>query len=212
MLGVNVATCLAGQPLCRSPQPFSPACASPLQSLSANQTGRMPAARAGLSLACEDLPSPVSPQQGYCSRPDTSLAPVRRLRARSVTCSQPRPFPVRGCSSRITRCSRPSNRPSHPFLSSLPFGTFIPPDQPSLRSALAPGGNAYEEACREATPDLPSLPASEFFRLHRRIIVPGPLRSLRLAVPRASWNHLQCRSDAGESQKKNAFFTGLLSS
>lgn len=140
-------------------------CASTLQSLSASQTSRIPAARASLLLACRDLPSPVSPRQGHCSRPHTSLAPIYQPRARSVSRSQPRPFPVRGCSQLETRCARFADRPSHPLLPSLPFGTFIPPDRPSLRLAFAPGGSAYEEAYREATPDLPSLPASEFLRL-----------------------------------------------
>jgi len=142
-----------------------PGCDSTLQSLSASQTSRIPAARAGLLLACRDLPSPVSPRQGYCSRPNTSLAPICQLRTRSVARSQPRPFPVRGCSQLETRCSRFADRPSHPLLPSLPFGTFIPRDRPSLRLAFAPGGSAYEKAYREATPDLPSLPAGEFLRL-----------------------------------------------
>ena len=137
-------------------------CASTLQNLSASQTSRIPAARASLLLACRDLPSPVSPRQGHSSRPNTSLAPIYQPRTRSVARSQPRPFPVRGCSQQATRCPRFADRPSHPLLPSLPFGTLIPPDRPSLRLAFAPAGSAYEKAYREKTPDLPSLPASEF--------------------------------------------------
>jgi hypothetical protein len=165
MLGVNVATRLAGQPLCCSPQPFSP---TALQRFKVCQPAKQIEYRPLVPAFCSPagtLPSPVSPRQGHCSRPNTSLAPIYQPRTRSVARSQPRPFPVRGCSQQATRCPRFADRPSHPLLPSLPFGTFIPPDRPSLRLAFAPAGSAYEEAYREKTPDLPSLPASEFFRL-----------------------------------------------
>ena len=109
--------------------------------------------------------------------------PRRRFHARSAFRSAAglvRPSPATS-SLQPVACSRP-RFVSSPAISTPLQDFCIPPDQSvQLRQ--------HRLARLPVPPDLLSLPASgPITRCQTRIIVPGPLRSRRLAVPQTSWN------------------------
>jgi hypothetical protein len=73
-----------------------------------------------------------------------------------------------------------------------PFLTCHSPPGFSAFGIKAPKSLTAQAAYLGITPDFRSLPSSvqSFLTIRCRIIVPGPLRLTRLAVPLTSWNHL----------------------
>jgi hypothetical protein len=143
-----------------------------------------PAARIGLSLACNN---------GALQRPHFRVKGPGLL-LRSLAPRLPRPFghplhprsrfaPVAAVSLRLARCVSTHGRlgllPQPP----LPFRAFTPVRIEAFSRFRRPSARLPNP------PDLLSLPAAlALSRLELRITVPGSLRFRRLAVPQTSWN------------------------
>jgi hypothetical protein len=122
--------------------------------------------------------------------PDLPLRlPACRFR-RPFGLSAPRPSPVcsriRSASVPPARCGFHCLQDRHRLTPPLPFGILTSLRIKAFCAICCPSARL------PVPPDLRSLPAANSLSLGagRRIIVPGPLRPRRLAVPQTSWNHL----------------------
>jgi hypothetical protein len=176
--------------------PFSPAAGSIPRSAPQFLFCSGPVARIGLSLSCNGPRSHASHSRVSAPRPDTSRP--YQLLPRPVRLSAPLPIPVRpeidGIHA-LARC-RFLNRHGRP-LPCLHSPSGLLPPSGSKRStdplpASPPSGSARS----------PFAPHSRFLSLvfRLRIIVRGPLRFRRLAVPQTSWNHLHYAPEAFPGQ------------
>jgi hypothetical protein len=169
-----------------SPDPASKPACSP-QALSRPE----PDPRYGLSLARTDCAS--RRLRPGVKAPDLQL-PIRNPRLHDpFGLSAPPPRPVCPDLGRFF-ASRPLPRlrsllPALPKTFTPHRGSCPPTDQRSV--SVQPVSPPPDP------PDLPSLPTAHFVMKHRRlrIIVPGPLRFRKLAVPQTSWNHLDYDPD-----------------
>jgi len=164
-----------------SPAPGSTPYSAP-QPASFSLTG--PAARIGLSLACNSCAS----QRAH------SRVKGPGLLLRSLATRLPRPFghrlhprtrfaPVASVSLLLARCVSAQRRLGLLPLPPLPFRAFTPVRIEAFSRFRRPSARLPNP------PDLLSLPAAlALLRFELRINVPGPLRFRRLAVPQTSWN------------------------
>jgi hypothetical protein len=127
------------------------------------------------------------PFQGQCSQPDPSRP--YQLLPLPVRLSAPPPIPVRPKIGSFHALS-PLQLPQPAWPAAIPAST-------PRAGLLHPSGSKRSAVPLPASP--PSEPARSPFAPHSRylslefrlrIIVPGPLRFRRLAVPQTSWNHL----------------------
>jgi hypothetical protein len=179
-----VPECCALSPLGSPSGVFFPPPSSMLPGAPQSLSKTGPVARDGLS-----LPSNGSRFRGLHSRIDVPGLPLRSLHCRSqarsafcstAECGSPRSrLSPRFCPSPACFRARSASPPA-----STPLGDFyIPPDQsvqPDSKPISPPSGHAR-------SPLAPHFPLSIASR-GKRIIVPGPLRFRRLAVPQTSWN------------------------
>ena len=177
MLGVNVATCLAGT-FCAAPRRPFRGSASPQQSHPASYTKSNPAARIGLSLAYMDFLSPGHPDRvnvpGLMLRlpRHPSFEPVRLL---APGLSRFRMGPIIACNPLLTPWAAVPHlcvcRHSPSGLSSLRIG-----------NPCGPLSCSAETLARKLTvAKRPiSLRSPALILVKRQIIVPSPLHSARL--------------------------------
>jgi hypothetical protein len=208
MRSVCLAACLAGQLLCRFPQPFSPAAlrrfkvcllAKQVEADSLAIAFRSPASSFGRPIPATG--SPLLACRFAFSRPAVRLA-------RSIPGSQPRPFPVSGLFT--TRNPLPTFFPSASCLSlyrrspsglsSLRILALRP--EPLLPTTHAPGWGLAGKLAVMKRPISPHSPPT----CGRRIIVPSSLHPNRLTVPR----HTRVRSAFRFSQPLSGLRLGLL--
>ena len=165
--------------------PFSPAAGSMLPGSPLAASCPEPVARNGFSLACNgcclsaaSIPGSKLPAC-YFAPFQAAFVPVRPFG--SATASRFAP----GCGGFIA-CG-PLHfhrlvRPAAPAISTPLRDFYLPRDQ-SVQPRLLPAGPPDESARSPLAPRRPSC-----LKFGLRIIVPGPLRFRRLAVPQTSWN------------------------
>ena len=132
------------------------------------------------------------PFRGQSSQPATSLPPKYAGCARSTLRLH---YRVPDCAGygRFTACG-PLHfhypvRPAAPTIST-PLRDFCLPRDQSVQPRLPPAGPPDESARFPLAPRRPS-----WLKCGLRIIVPGPLRFRRLAVPQTSWNLIHYAPD-----------------